>query len=258
MPQTNATGPWEVKIDGTTEISWTGSNNAAAVFPSLGAADTVADTYTVYYDDYAIDNAGWVGDSSIVCLFPISDNARATLWTGGAGGTTNLYNAIDNVPPAGTATETDLTQIEHAGGAGGTTDAYDANMTDFTTAGVGSGDTVKTVYPFMVTGEDAASGNKLLNLQILSNPTNTVSSNNNVAPTSGALGTFPTGWFTMAGYILENPTVTKGTSPILRIVRPETASGVASVCFAGIYVEFGAASASIIPQAQGYYRQLRG
>lgn len=224
-------------IDGVTEV--TGSPSGWTFAARLGASDSVADTYTAYFDDVSVDGANFPGESRIVLLKPISDNARATLWTGGTGGTTNLFDAVDNTPPAGTATETNTTQIEHAGGAAGSTDAYDANMTSYSTAGLSPSDTVNAIRFFIIHGEDSGTGTKLLNFSLVSNPAQaTTLANFAAGADAGALGTYPTTWTATVNGIVTSPSVTVGTSPVMRVVRPETASRVASVCFMGMYVDY--------------------
>jgi hypothetical protein len=201
-------------------------------------------TSNMFLDDFtASDSSGsewnsWPPEAKVVCLFATADSARATLWTGGAGGTTNLWDAVNNVPPAGTATETNTSQIEHAGGAAGSTDAYDATMTTYTAAGITDQHEILALQPILNHGEDAASGNKLLSFEVLSNPAAPGASSFNVAPTSGALGTWSANWWTTWGSVAYQPSVTLGTAPVMRVVRPETAAGVASVDFMGIHVAY--------------------
>ena len=201
-----------------------------------------------YADDCALNDStgasqnSWCGEGKVVNLIPTSDSARAALWKGGVGGTTSLFDAVNNIPPIGTGTETNLTQIEHAGAAAGTTDAYDANMTTYTAAGIGAADTIMVVENLMVTGEDISTGTKLLNVQAVSNPAISVSANFDVG--SAAVGTFPTNWnAARSGVVSYLPSVTLATAPVLRVIRPETASRVASVCYMAMVVEYQAVAA---------------
>lgn len=198
-----------------------------------------------FNDDTGSAQNSWPGEGHVVLLVPTSDNARATLWTGGIGGTTNLFDAVDNKPPTGKAAETDITQIEHAGGAAGTTDAYDANMTTYAAAGVAAGDRINLVQLIEVDGEDIATGAKLLNFEIVSNPVVASSGDITAGDNVGALGTYPTNWACHRGTISYNPSVTIGTAPVMRARRPETASRVASVCFMGILVDYSTRSAPV-------------
>lgn len=237
----------ELRINGVTVASETNATRAtsAGTGTSIGFMSSTGAVCTLNVDDIALnDSSGgsqtsWPGSANVVLLLPISDNARATLWTGGVGGTSNLFEAVNNTPPTGTASETDSTQIEHAGGAAGTTDAYDANMTSYATAGMAAPDTVNLIDYMIACGEDIATGTKLLNFSLVSNPTSASGlANFDVFPASGALGTYPSNWTIKHNTIVYAPSVTVGTSPVMRVVRPETASRVASVCFMGMYVEF--------------------
>jgi len=229
-----------LQVDGTTALTAISADGGVVNF-KVGLVGTEASAIDLYFDDIIDDNAGFLAPSKVALLLPISDNARTTLWTGGSGGTTNLYDAVNNTPPVGSATESDTTQIEHAGGAAGTTDAYDANMTTYTTAGVGASDTVIALRGVIAWGEDIATGTKLLSWSGVSNPSWTGESSIDVSTGhgSGAVGTYGTGtdyWNERQSAVVTSPSVTLGTSPVMRVVRPETASRVASVCFMGMYV----------------------
>lgn len=222
-----------LQINGVTEVTATVTQGVLL----FGFNDTVASAADAYFDDVIVDDAGFLASSKVSLLVPISDNARASLWTGGAGGTTSLFDAVNNTPPVGTATETNTTQIEHAGGAAGTTDAYDANMTTYATAGIAAADTVLAIEYFIAHGEDVGTGTKLLNFSLVSNPTQATGLANFAAGADvGALGTYATNWTVTRNSIIANPSVTVGTSPVMRVLRPETASRVASVCAMGMYV----------------------
>lgn len=248
----------ELRLDGTT-VATLSSISIATVAPgnmSMGWIEAPGANKSVFVDDAAVnddsgsDQNSWPDEGKVVLLLPISDSVRDTLWTGGAGGTTNLFDAVNNTPPTGTASETNTTQIEHAGSAGGTTDDYEANMTTYSTAGLVSGDTVKVVQYVIAHGEDIATGTKLLSMQLLSNPTDTDSGNFSAGGNIGALGTYSTNWSVQRNDVVYDPSVTLGTSPVARVRRPETASRVASVCFMGVWVEYQPAAGgptTIIP-----------
>lgn len=244
---TGAVDVAELRVEGAIVASTTTGNltdtSPSSVRIGWGVAGAGANA-VIYLDDFcANDSTGssqvtFPGGGRIVLLKPISDNARATLWTGGVGGTTNLWDAVDNTPPVGTATETNTTQIEHAGGAAGTTDAYDANMTTPATAGIRSTDVVNTAHFMEADGEDINPGSKLLNFEVLSNPVIASPGNVTAGNDGGALGTYPTTWVARASSPVYNPRLDVNVSPVMRARRPETASRVASVCFMGIYVDY--------------------
>lgn len=233
-------GSQELRIDGVSQVTDTNATPGATRL-AFGAVDTVASTYTAYVDDYCVSNSAYPGPGNVVLLVPISDNGRSALWTAGGGGTTNLWRGVDNKPPTGTtaALETNVNQIKHAGGATG---SYDATMTPYSTAGIGAGDTINAVMPFIWHGEASATGHKLLTFNILSNPATVDSGSFDVSPTATAMGVWPTNWFVRTAPLGGAP----GTlnSPVMRVTRPETATREADVCFMGIYVDYTPATAS--------------
>jgi len=253
----NATNAVLLQIDGVDQV--TGSLSGLTTAGVIGAPGGEAAGIKAWFDDVIGDDAGLLQPSKVALLSPISDNARATLWTGGTGGTTNLFDAVNNTPPIGTATETNLTQIEHAGNASGTTDAYDANMTTYASAGIGASDTVLAIDFGIVHGEDVTTGSKLLAMGIASNPTVANTASFTVGADSGALGTYPTNWrmswrsdLVGGGGVVQSPSVTIANSPVMRVTRPETASRVASVCFMGMYVAWTPSAVTQVPYYQPY------
>lgn len=240
----------ELRLNGVTVASTTtatqGTGTGTLQFTCGWNGTTPGANKVIYYDDVAVNDStggsqsSWPGEGKVVMLLPISDNARASLWTGGTGGTTNLFDAVNNTPPVGTATESDTTQIEHAGGAAGSTDAYDANMTAYSTAGIGVFDTINVIQLVAWHGEDIATGAKLLAFSVVSNPE--IASSGNVTAgdaTPAALGTYPTEWGFHRGTATYAPAgIAVNTSPVMRALRPETASRVASVCFMGMIVDY--------------------
>lgn len=140
----------ELRLDGVSVASST--HSAATLGTDFLAGWIEAQTSkTMHIDDVAInDNQGsaqnsWPGDGKIVLLTPITDTQRGS-WTGGAGGTTNVFDGVNNTPPIGTATETNLTQMESTDSSGnnttdefrGTTETYENASTqyeNFDTAG---------------------------------------------------------------------------------------------------------------------------
>lgn len=195
-----------------------------------------------YYDDVvAASDPGDIlyYDSKLVLLLPISDNQRGS-WTGGAGGTTNLYDAINNVPPIGTATETNLTQIESADSSGNnSTDEYRINMSTYSSAGIGTLNTILRSYIEVFHGEDVQTGTKTFSFGVFSNPAGSLSTSIDVAPTSGALATFPTAWFRSSSVeLLDYSAVDVNSSPVINLRKTDTTTRVVSICAVYMYVEY--------------------
>ncbi len=236
-----------IRLDGVTLHTESATNftDVTTFDPYFGWFGGPGVSKILYIDDIAInDDQGasqttWPGDGNIVCLVPTADSVRDALWTGGAGGTSNLFAAVDNKPPVGTATETDTTQIEHAGSAAGTTDDYEATMQTYTVGGVPAGATITLVQAVAAHGEDVTTGAKVLSIEVLSNPVIASAGNFTVGDASPALlATYPSEWGLRADTVSYAPSPTLGTAPVMRVRRPETAARVASVCFMGMQVEY--------------------
>jgi hypothetical protein len=242
-----------VQVDGADFVAATGDfSGGSGGAAYVGVWGTDASAIDIYIDDLILDNAGFLAPSKVGLLLPVSDNTRDTLWTDGILGTTNLYEAVNNTPPVGSGTETATSQIEHAGGAAGTTDEYAANMTTWETAGVESGDTILALQSVIAWGEDSSTGTKLLSYSG-QYPTWTGESSIDVSTGhgSGAVATYgvssPDYWNERRSPIKTTglaigTDITLTVNPKFRVIRPETASRVASVCFMGIYIAWTPAS----------------
>lgn len=224
----------------------------------IGTGDSVAaGGVTWLYDDLAINDStgaaqnGLPGSGKVVLLRPVTpDNARGANWVGGAGGTTNLFDAQDNTPPVGVAlaSATNTSQIKNV--TKDTTGNYDANMTTYTTAGIVANDTIKVVHPHWNIG---SSGTTISHAMLLvSNPAANGGTESTSTP-SAIAGTYASNWFWLwpAAQIVYSPSPTLGTSPVMRVGK-RTSSTTAAMCDAmGIYVDYTpAVPASLPPSAR--------
>lgn len=193
-------------------------------------------------DDQGANQNSYPGAGKCVLLVPISTNAVATKWTDNDGTQTNMWQGAANLPPAGIAAATSPSHkyIKHAGGAAGTTDAFDANMKSYSTAGLVAGDTIAVIQFIGTDGEEVTTGTKLLNYEVLSNPVIASPGNVTAGNDGGLQGVYNTGptWIHHRSAMSYSPSVTLGTSPVMRVRRPETATRVPSVCFMGMYVDY--------------------
>lgn len=233
----------ELRLDGAVVASGAvtailGSTHRCGWVSAPGASKVL------YCDDVAIndslgsDQASWPGDGKVVLLKPISDGQRGS-WTGGAGGTTNLWDAVDNTPPIGTASETNSTQIENADTSpDNATDEYRPNLTTYTDAGVGASDTINVVQAFCNHGEDVATGTKTGKFRIESNPAQTAYDTFTFGDDVGALGTWPSNWKWKLGTPEYSPSPTLGASPQIALRKTDTGNRVGSVAFLGMYVDY--------------------
>lgn len=224
-----------LRIDGNQEVSGGSSKGAGTRF---GAQDTVAATYTAYIDDFVTDTADWPGESRVTMLIPTGDTQIGS-WTGGTGGTSNLFDAVDNRPPIGTASESNTTQIESADGSGdNATDEYRATMQSYTTGGISASATIKCIAALIAHGEDVSTGTKTGSVAIIANPNVGTYHAFTFGSDGGALGTFPSGWTLADSAVTDSPSVTMSTSPQIAVRKTDTGTRVASVCFIGLKVEY--------------------
>jgi hypothetical protein len=196
------------------------------------------DDVAVNYGTGATQNS-WPGAGQILLLKPTSDSAR-TGWTGGAGGTTNLWDAVNNTPPAGVAaaSETNTSQIKDL--VSSATNNYDATLTDYTTAGVPAGQPVTLVQSVIVGGTNPSTGGISGAVQVVSNPAQ--SPEDTFTYPTGTLAAWPSGWGTRWGtaQVGDIAAGSRSTSPVLRVGKRSAVATEVDVCFMGLMVEFSA------------------
>lgn len=245
---TNAsTGVFEVLWDGVSVYSASNLNTGSTAPGRCNVGwFTAPTTGDLYIDDCGInDNTGtstelsFPGDGYVVDLLPTADNARNN-WVAGAGGTTNLFQGVDNIPPAGVAlaSGTNTSQI-HNQVASSTSPAADyvATMQSYTAGGVGSGDVIDLVQAIAGVGAESTSASTG-SADITSNPAQSQGSAVTWIFGGSAIGTFPTGWGQYAGAVAYDPSVTLGTAPTMRVTRRTATSGRnVACCYMAIRVE---------------------
>lgn len=237
----------ELKVNGTTVHSSTTLNlgTGAPEYIELGMYLPVTDTATIYIDDVALNddqgsvNNTWCGEGKIVQLLPISDSANGG-WSKPGGGTTNLFSSVDNTPPTGIADTTSGTNAERQIRNPNNTASqdYDANMTSYTTAGIVAADTIVCVQWIMAIGTGSTTSTNNGVARLVSNPDQGSDQTINFEGTGATAGTFPTGWMIEKNTHIEYPTVTKGTSPVLRVRKTTTATRVHLCTSMAINVEY--------------------
>lgn len=224
---------------------------AAAVQFGMGLSGaTSGESFTCYVDDLAINDDqessqnSWPGEGKIVLLRPTADSQVGT-WTGGAGGTSNLYQAVDNTPPVGIATETDSSQIESSDTSGdNATDEYRAALTTCSTAGLVAGDTIQVMQAIVDHAEDTSSGTKTGRLYFQANPAGSVTTETfTFGDNQNAAGTWPSLWAThygreAGGSVMYAPSVDFDSAPILALRRVSSNSVAVQADFLGAYVDY--------------------
>lgn len=236
-----------LRIDGNDEV--TGSPSSWSMNLSFGDNGANAGAYTVFYDDVTVDDTTWPGDGKVVLLLPASDNT-VTNWTAGAGSTSNLWDAVNNTPPTAvaSASETNTTNIESASSTG--TATYIANMTTYSTAGLVAADTVNAIMQVVVHGEDIVTGTKTGTYEMTQNPVvASTAFTTGFGGDAGAHGAYnnASSFWVVARKITATPSITVGTTPLMKLVKTDTTTRVGCVCFMGIYVDYTPAVVSDFP-----------
>jgi hypothetical protein len=196
---------------------------------------------THYFDDLSIDDAEWCGEGKVVLLKPVSDHNLGS-WKSYSGGwyatPANLYLFLNYTPPPGWdyVTGSDDTTGNNS------TDEYRANLTTYTNAGIGSGDTVKAIFPWILHGEEVKTGTKAGTFQLYSNPSNNTVSLDFNDSANLAVGTYPTGWKWTPTAVVNSPSVTLGSSPVAALRKTDTGTRYAVVGGMYAYVEYRVAS----------------
>lgn len=206
-------------------------------------------TLTILIDDVAVNDdtaggkqTGLPGPGKIVLLKPISDNSR-TGFTGGGGGTTNLFDANNNYGPTGVISPgTNATQNGSA--TNNATDNYQLNLGAFNTA-VGSGgggltgnETV-TLVQALARASNSTTTSRNFGLTGVSNP---AIGEVTTSTDTTAGGTEPTGWTTLVTPFTLAPAVTLGTSPVLKFRKATASTDRINCDMMGLVVEYAPAS----------------
>jgi hypothetical protein len=190
----------------------------------------------IFFDDIALkDDTGsvhntWIGQHAVRVLLPTADSSDGN-WTDGAGGTASVFEGVNNTPPVGVATTASgaNNQIENANAT--VPNNYDATMQTYTAAGVTG--TVAALFGVWEGGSSSTTGSDTINGSVVSNPA--------VAAASSSVdivaGTYPASWIRGATAISENPSVTLGTAPVMRVTKTVSSTRINTVCYMGIMVD---------------------
>lgn len=232
-----------IYLDGALILEITTTTPAAQPILVLGPQPAAARTCDMYFDDLVAFDASFGGalwsDWKVLSLPPVSDNTVGSGWVNGGLGSTNLYDALNNVPPIGksNANKTATSQIQN----GASVNSYDANIQDYTAGGVLSTDTIRAVQPMLNHSETGAAV-KAGTFSVVSNPA-VGGQTFDWADAVGAAGAFPAQWRSIFGTVVENPSITLGTQPVLRITKTTSSSQVAFADYAAINVLVSPAAA---------------
>lgn len=239
----------ELRLNGTTVAIDTGQTMTGMSTPLFGWTTAPGASKVMYMDDYACgdstgaDNNTWIGASNIIMMLPISDNNRG-VWTAGAGGTTSLFDAVNNFPPAGlaNASATNTSQIKILSTS--LPSNCDLNLDTYLNAGVPAGSLIESVMLCAVSGEDPATGTKAGTIESVSNPASGASPSFNFGLDAGLQGTYAGLWAWHRHCFSVSTQPTLSTAPVIRITCTSGSTGTraASCCYLGMYVEYSAAA----------------
>lgn len=195
----------------------------------------------MYADDIAInDGTGtaqntYPGEGKILMLKPTADVSRVG-WTDGAGGTTALFDALDNWPPVGVAVASSTATSQIKDLANNTTDAYTATMQTYAIAGVPSGASIQVVQVYVEGSNDGAAAT-VFTVTCVSNPAGAGS-----APTqtqAATAGIWPSNWHGYLGGTLYNPAVDPAVAPTVSVTKGTASATVTqTVDLLGLVVEY--------------------
>jgi hypothetical protein len=242
---TGATDYVEAWLNGVSFASSTTENltdsGLSGVYCGLGGAGS---GQIGYFDDWAINDSTGANENGrpsgkMVLLVPISDNSVGTGWTLGSGGTTSLFDAVNDIPPAGVADPGTTSQIRNAAS---NLNAYAANLTTYSTAGITAADTVNLVKMWCITAAPVTTSAKSGSLT-LSNPTLAKTTFGTFYSGVNA-GTYAIGWAFKSSAIQYAPSVTVGSSPVMTVTQDTSSTRIAMCCFMGLYVDYTPAAAA--------------
>jgi hypothetical protein len=185
------------------EAGHKGGDTAVAVYVS----------HLLLNDSTGSDETSWAGYQKVSLLKPKSDSSRAGFTTG-AGGTTNLFAAVDNYPPVGVANGSKTAESQIYSAVSNTTDFYEAFTSSYQqTVAEGGGGLIPSDAPkaFMAIARGANSSVTSRNLALKSGANPAIGETTKGTGTTAA-GTEPTGWTSVA-------TVTRYPSEIGSVER---------------------------------------
>jgi len=241
----NGSNAVAVYVGGVLWSKLTSSANNTCIYDtaSIGAAIRETATCDIYIDDILWDDGTTggvvIGPGAQVILLPTADNSRGA-WAGGAGGTTNLFAAVKNVPPVGQAPPgTNTTQIRNGSAAGNNN--YIATFQSYNAAGVPVGASINAVGTIITEGVEDTTNTVDGEVWIASNPTQ--GPINNLIPYGSSAGlalsgAVPDNWFTEVFQVATNPSVNLSQAPTATVRKTTAVADVVDVCFFGIYVDF--------------------
>lgn len=229
-----------VFVDGTQWASFSTVAFSAQVEGLIGMTGLNV-TADIYIDDVVWDDStlgGSVGyDWKCLLLKAVADPASLNSWTVAGGGTSNLWDSLNNIPPTDSVTAGN--SIVNAA-SGGNLD-YVGTMQDYITGGLGASDTVRSVIAMCRDAEDATTGTKAGGVWIASNPSQSAGG---LAFDYGDDSALAPSFKDHIGSSSVSPSITLSTRPTVTVRKTTSTTRQVDVDFLGMYVEYTPSSAS--------------
>jgi len=233
----------EVQLDGVSVANGNIATPTAGPNVRIGWIEAPGANKVMHIDDLVGNdstdglNDSWPGEDKVILMMPKSDEQIGS-WKAGAGGSTNLWDAVSNVPPLGIAAETDLSQIENFDVSGdNSTDEYRGNCGSYLAAGIGASDIITSVSTFANHAEKSAAGSVAGSFGAQSNPSE-IYSVFNYGGNVGAAGTWPANWRWKLSNALDLPSVVLQLPLIVAIRKTDATTTVGFCDFLGAYVAY--------------------
>jgi hypothetical protein len=231
-----------IKVFGET-LSYDGNEPDTQAVSYLYVGKDAGDpTYDIYFSDFVLNDDQGSDENSypdpqehVGYLMPIGENAIGG-WTGGGGGVTNLFDAVNNAPPAGNSSETDQTNVKNA--VASATDNIDFVCQPYSILGIGSGYNIHVVRAIVRHGEHTATNTKAGAVLIALNPLQPSEDGFTFGGDAGAHGTEIGNWRTTFGAPQYSPTVAYETNPIVRVGKRTATTDVVCCDFVALIVSY--------------------
>ncbi len=215
----------------------------------IGVTNSTNPSATLYFDDLALnDGAGsapfntYPETGYCMLLRPVSDNAIGGSWqapqTTGAD-VTNIYDAVDNAIPAGVAhSDVDANNLKYVFDAVSEAASYDVNINDYANAGIPAESLIRVVQGMVRVGTSSLTSTNAGVARLVSNPADSADTAIDFEGAGATAGTEYAGWRTYRTEQQVNPSVTRGTQPVLRVRKTTLATRVHMCDFMAVLVEY--------------------
>jgi hypothetical protein len=234
----------EIRVDGVSVLNNTTTADVRTP-DGIRVGDIFSDNHSpnighiIVNDDQGASDNSWPGETRLRWMLADADQLRDAGWVAGAGGTTSLFEALNNNPPTGVAdvSATNTSQIKNGNNATG--DRYDALMQTRAEAGVPTGAYVLGMEARTLVGR---SGATVLTAGIEAEYKSGVTEAEvQAAPaaTAGTISESSTGsWLRLSNGWKNLVGETLLSEPRVRLYKQTASAQFLMACFLGVVVEY--------------------